>query len=240
MEEEKKQSLVVPIAIVVAGILIAGTVYFTSTKSGPPSNNNVAATSESSPQQQNINGPKEITSSDHVLGNPDAPLTMVVFTDLECPWCKKFNDVTNQMMSDYGKLGKVKLVLRYFPLDEIHKRTRKEAEATECAADQGGNEKFWQYVNQVFSITPSNDQLDPAQLPKIAKDIGLDQTKFTQCLNSGKFSQKIQDNLDDAIASGGQGTPYFIIIDQKGEKFPFSGYIPYDQLKTILDQILAK
>ncbi len=238
---DKKQNLTLPIAIVIAGIIVAGTIYYTSTKTkNSPGGNNMAATGETTPQQEEIKGPKEITSSEHILGSPEAPLTFIVFTDLECPWCKEFNETVTQMMDEYGKQGKVELIFRHFPLDELHKKSRKEAEASECAADLGGNEKFWQYINRVFEITPSNDGLDPAELPKIAGYVGIDKNKFTECLNSGKFSQKVQENYDDAIASGGTGTPYFIIINSQGEKFPFSGYLPYQQLKIILDQLLVK
>ena len=218
---------------------MAGTIYYTSTKTKSfPAN--PAATGDVISEKQEIKGPKEITGNDHILGSPDAPLTFVVFTDLECPWCKKFNETVLQMAEEYGKKGEVMIVFRHFPIDELHKKSKKEAEASECAADLGGNEKFWQYVNRVFEITPSNDELDPAELPKIAEYIGLDKTKFTECLNSGKFAGKVQENLDDAIASGGQGTPYFIIINKNGEKFPFNGYLPFQQLKIILDQLLTK
>lgn len=236
---EKKQNLTLPIAIVIAGIIMAGTIYYTSTKT-KPSQNNPAAAGDVVSEKQEIKGPKEITGNDHILGNPDAPLTFVVFTDLECPWCKKFHETAMQMMDEYGKQGKVRLVFRHFPLDALHQKSRKEAEASECAADLGGNEKFWQYVNRLFEITPSNDGLDPAELPKIAGYVGIDKNKFIECLNSGKFNQKVQENYDDAIASGGQGTPYFVIINKKGEKFPFSGYLPFQQLKIIIDQLLVK
>jgi len=238
--EEKKQNLILPVAIVVAGVIVAGAIYFTSTAKNQNQNNNNQAAAGQNAGQENLKGPKEISSSDHVLGSPDAPLTMILFTDMECPWCKKFNDTVNQMMSDYGKEGKIRMIMRQFPLSQLHQKSEKEAEASECAADLGGNEKFWQYVNKIFEITPSNDGLDPAQLPKIAVDLGLDKTKFAECLNSGKFSQKVQDDYSDALASGGQGTPYFVIIKKNGDKFPMSGYLPYEQLKITLDQLLAK
>jgi len=236
---DTKKNLTLPIAIVIAGIIVAGTIYYTNTKTKPSPNNPAAAGNVVS-EKQETKGPKEITSNDHILGNPEAPLTLIVFTDLECPWCKKFHETVLQMMDEYGKQGKVRLVFRHFPLDALHQKSRKEAEASECAADLGGNEKFWQYVNRIFEITPSNDGLDPAELPKIAAYVGLDKTKFTECLNSGKFAGKVQENYNDAIASGGQGTPYFVIINEKGEKFPFSGYLPFSQLKIVLDQLLVK
>jgi len=229
------KNLSLPISIVIAGIIIAGTIYYTK-KPSPPSPNN---TNPIPSQKQEMKGPKEITADDHILGNPDADLTFILYTDLECPFCKKFNDTSNQMMDEYGKQGKVRLVFRHFPLDSLHTKSRKEAEATECAADLGGNEVFWKYVNRLFAITPSNDKLDPAELPKIAEYVGLDKNKFSDCLNSGKFANKVQGYSEDAVASGAKGTPFFVIINKKGEKFPVSGAIPYQELKLALDQLLA-
>jgi len=229
------KNLSLPISIVIAGIIIAGTIYYTK-KPSPPSPNN---TNPVPSQKQEMKGPKEITADDHILGNPDADLTFILYTDLECPFCKKFNDTSNQMMDEYGKQGKVRLVFRHFPLDSLHTKSRKEAEATECAADLGGNEVFWKYVNRLFAITPSNDKLDPAELPKIAEYVGLDKNKFSDCLNSGKFANKVQGYSEDAVASGAKGTPFFVIINKKGEKFPVSGAIPYQELKLALDQLLA-
>lgn len=227
------KNLALPISIVIAGIIIAGTIYYTKKSASPANNTNPVPA-----QKQEIKGPKEITDDDHILGNPDATLTFILYTDLECPFCKKFNDTLNQMMDEYGKQGKVSLVFRHFPLDSLHTKSRKEAEATECAADLGGNEAFWKYVNRLFDITPSNDGLDPAELPKIAEYVGLDKNKFSDCLKSGKFANKVQGYYEDAVASGANGTPFFIIINKKGEKFPVSGAIPYQELKIALDQLL--
>lgn len=229
------KNLTLPISIVIAGIIISGTIYYTKKPSPPPPNN----TNPIPSQKQEMKGPKEITADDHILGNPDADLTFILYTDLECPFCKKFHDTLNQMMDEYGKQGKVRLVFRHFPLDSLHSKSRKEAEASECAADLGGNEAFWKYVNRLFAITPSNNGLDPAELPKIAEYVGLDKNKFSDCLNSGKFSDKVQGYYEDAIASGGQGTPFFVIVNKKGEKFPLNGALPYLQLKIVLDQALA-
>lgn len=114
-----------------------------------------------------------INDGDHVLGNPNALVTIIEFSDTECPFCKKFHETMRKIIDEYGKDGKVKWVYRHFPLDQIHSKSRKEAEATECATEQGGNEKFWEFINKIYEITPSNNGLDPAELPKIAKSIGL-------------------------------------------------------------------
>ncbi|TSD02058.1 MAG: hypothetical protein Athens071426_573 [Parcubacteria group bacterium Athens0714_26] len=225
-----------PASIIVAGLIIAGTVYYTNTNTKKPSDN-LAATGDVTSGQK-LDGPKEVTSSDHILGNPNADLTFILFTDLECPFCKTFNATANQMMDEYGKAGKMRFVLRHFPLDSLHQKSRKEAEATECAADLGGNDKFWTYVNRLFEVTTSNDTLDPTQLPKIAEYVGLDVNKFNDCLSSGKFAAKVQTDYEDAVASGARGTPYSVILTKNGDKYPVSGALPYAQLKVIIDQIL--
>jgi protein-disulfide isomerase len=245
-----KQTLSMPVAIIIAGVMISAAVMY-SGKSQPQTGavdqkqqQNAGGDKNTAPK--NFSGPKAIDANDHVAGSPDAPITLVVFTDLECPFCKRFDATTKQMMDDYGKQGKVRLVFRHFPLDSLHTKARTEAEATECATDQGGNDAFWKFADKIFEITPSNNGLDLTQLPKIAADLGLNKTKFEKCLADKTFAAKVQADADDAVASGAQGTPYYVIINTKGEKFPIEyGALPWLNaqkpelsLKSIIDKIL--
>ncbi len=184
-------------------------------------------------------GMKPVNSEDHIRGNLDAPIKIVEFSDFECPFCKSFQPTLNQVMKDYGKEGKVAWIYRHFPLDNLHSKARKEAQATECAAELGGNAAFWAYADRLFEIAPSNNELDLALLPKVAQDVGLDQTKFEACLagdqNGGKFAAHIEANLKDGMAAGGTGTPYTLIVGTKGQIFPISGGMPYEAIKSIID-----
>lgn len=226
------KNLALPISIIIAAVIIAGTIFYTKKDSNP------SPAPDGTNNNQTIKGPKEINSEDHLLGNPSTENSFIFFTDLECPYCKQFHGTVKQIAEEYGKQGKIKIAMRHFPLDKIHSKSRKEAEASECAAKLGGNEKFWEYVDRLFTITPSGNNLDLLELPKIAKYIGLDKTKFEECLNSEEMAGKIQEDYEDAVISGIDGTPYFIIINKKGEKFPMSGAYPYEQVKVILNQIL--
>ena len=166
---EKENNLItVPAAILIAGIIIAGAVIYTKGALTEKKDSQNASAIKSS--TINID---PVTIDDHIRGTPDAPITIVEFSDLECPFCKIFHGTMQKIMEEYGKTGKVAWVYRHFPLS-IHPKSPRESNASECAYEQGGNEKFWQYVDKVFSITPSNNQLDPLELPIIAKDIGLD------------------------------------------------------------------
>jgi len=185
---------------------------------------------------------KPVTVDDHTLGNPSAPVKLIEFSDFECPFCKRFHPTVEQVIDEYGKSGKVLVIYRHFPLDELHSKARKEAQAAECANEIGGNDAFWAYANKIFEITPSNDRLDLAHLPQIAKEIGLDRSKFEACLagdmRGGKYADHIEANYQDAIASGGKGTPYSLVISAKGQIFPINGAQPYEAVKAIIDVAL--
>ena len=187
---------------------------------------------------------KPVTNKDHVLGDPRAPVKVVEFSDFECPFCKRVHPTLQRLMKEYGETGKVALVYRHFPLDSLHKKARKEAQASECANELGGNRAFWAYADRLFEVTPSNDGLDLSLLPKLAKDIGLDRGKFETCLSGdargGKYADHIEADVQDAIASGGEGTPYIVVIAPDGETFPISGAQPYSAFKSIADLALAK
>ena len=189
-------------------------------------------------------GVKPVNGEDHIRGNPNAPVKVVEFSDFECPFCKGFHASMRQTMEDYEKDGKVAWVYRHFPLDQIHSKARKEAQATECAAELGGNKAFWAYADRLFEITPSNNRLDLALLPKIAQETGLDRAKFETCLagdeRGGKFATHIEANLQDATASGASGTPYSLVIGPKGRIFPINGAQPYEAVKAIIDAALKE
>lgn len=114
---------------------------------------------------------KPVSSDDHILGSISAPVKIVEFSDMECPFCKRFHATMQQVVKENN--GQVAWVYRHFPLDQLHSKARKEAEATECATDQGGNEKFWAYLNRLMEVTPSNNGLDLAELLNIAAFTGL-------------------------------------------------------------------
>jgi protein-disulfide isomerase len=132
----------------------------------------------------------------------------------------------------------VRWIYRHFPLDSLHSKARKEAEATECAAELGGEEKFWAYLDRLFEVTPSNDRLDLAELPNIASAVGLNRAKFEECLGSGRHAGRVAAQLLDAANAGGDGTPYTIFVSANGEKLPLSGALPFEKIAAIIDGAL--
>jgi protein-disulfide isomerase len=197
-----------------------------------------AVQQDTAQQGGNLENVTPVSSKDHIRGNPNAPVKIVEYSDTECPFCKKFHESMKQVIGEYGKNGKVAWVYRHFPLDQLHSKARKEAEATECAAELGGNDKFWSYLDRLMEVTPANNGLDPAELPKIASYVGLDAVKFNECLTSGKYAQKIEEHVQNAVATGGQGTPWSIVIGKNGKKYPLSGAQPYESIKQLVQTAL--
>lgn len=237
---ENKNIYLIPLSIVIAGVVIAGAVWF-APGGGAPSNDGTAGNEINRGVAQALRGGENmrpVGDDDHIRGNPEAPVKIVEYSDLECPFCKRFHTTMQQVMEEYGKSGKVAWVYRHFPLDALHSKARKEAEATECANELGGNTAFWSYTDRLFEVTPSNNGLDLAQLSIIAQDVGLDRTTFAACLDSGKYAKHVADDLEDARAAGGSGTPYSIAIAANGEKFPINGAQPYEEVKRIIELAL--
>ena len=230
----QKNNLLIPIAIVVAGALIAGAVYLGTrgTTSGARQPQDVAQ------QTGDLERMKPITKDDHIRGNPNSPVKIVEYSDTECPFCKRFHETMKQIMDEYGD-DKVAWVYRHFPLDQLHPvKARSEAVAFECANELGGNDKFWAYADRLFEVTPSNNNLDPAELPKIAQYVGLDMTKFNVCLGSGRYDKHIEEDVQNATATGGNGTPWSIVVTKNGKKYPLSGAQPYESVKRLIDLAL--
>ncbi|MGB0757337.1 MAG: DsbA family protein [Patescibacteria group bacterium] len=176
-----------------------------------------------------------VTESDWVKGNRNAKISIVEFSDTECPFCKRFHPTMQQVIDTYG--DDVNWVYRHFPLDSLHPTARKEAEATECAGELAGNDGFWAYLDRLFEVTPSNNGLQLSQLPQIAEDVGINRAKFEECLDSGRHANAVQEEYQQAVAAGGRGTPYSVLV-VGDENIPVSGAVPFEQLKSIIDSQL--
>lgn len=236
-----KTAIPLPMAIVIAGVLIAGSVLYATINY---KNSFIAAVKNPSPVANDTTAKtatiSTINSEDHILGNTNALIKIIEYSDLECPFCKMFHQTMHQILDKYGKDGRVVWIYRHMPLDQLHPKARNEARATECATEQGGNDAFWKFADKIFEITPSNNGLDPEELPRIAAMNGLDKIKFADCLSSNKYDERIARNEKDGIDAGAQGTPFSILFTPKGRQVIINGAQPYEQVKTMIDQALAE
>lgn len=224
------QTYAIPFAIIIAGLAIAGAIYFGDGKKG------IFPTVAAQPNGTVDVDP--ITSSDHILGNPNAKVVIVEYSDTECPYCKSFHPTMQRIIKEYGEKGEVAWVYRHLIVVPQHTKAPKEAEALECANKLGGNIKFWEYTNNLFDITPGNNQLDLAELPKIAKAVGLDVTAFNKCLDGGEMKAIVDKNLEKNRVFSQNGTPFSIILLNKKVVSSINGTQPYEVVKAQIEELL--
>jgi protein-disulfide isomerase len=172
---------------------------------------------------------REVDAKGPSKGNAKAPVTIVEFSDFQCPYCVRAEPTVEQVLSAYG--DKVRLVYRDYPLP-MHPYAPKAAEASHCAEDQG---KYWEMHGKLFATSgTANGELPVDTLKKLARDLGLDGAKFDKCLDSGEKKSVVDENTKAGRAAGVTGTPAFFI----NGRF-ISGALPLDEFKKIVDEELA-
>jgi protein-disulfide isomerase len=170
-----------------------------------------------------------------ILGKENAKVTMIEFSDFQCPFCQRFFEETfPKLKEEYIDTGKVRFAFRHLPLEQLHPNAPKAAEASECANDQ---DKFWEYHDALFenfdTWTVATPETLTDELSALAGTLGLDTGTFTTCVTSGKYTDKVAQDLAEGQSKGATGTPTFFINGKI-----LVGALPYETFKTLLDQEL--
>lgn len=182
--------------------------------------------------------------NDPVMGNKNAPVTIIEFSDYECPFCKRhFDETLPQLVKTYVDTGKVKIVYRDFPLSFHDPMATKEAVAANCARKQGGDSKYFQFHDEIFKRTISNGNgLNDEKIQIIAKDLGLNTSTFTSCLSDQAQTNEVKKDIADGTAAGASGTPTFVIgkttSDGKIEGDLVVGAQPFAAFQAVIDPML--
>jgi protein-disulfide isomerase len=175
---------------------------------------------------------KRVVEEDHVRGDVNASIVLIEYSDYECPFCARFHPTVQQILDEYG--DQVKWVYRHYPLDAIHPQARPAAVASECVADLGGNNAFWQFTDSIF-----DDQSGLTNLAGVAQSVGISLSEFNSCFESGKFADRVESDLQEGMAAGVTGTPgNFILNENTGEVWFVPGAYPYEQIKPFIDEAL--
>ena len=199
----------------------------------PPTNPTAAAPvgNTSNPVDVDITGAP-------VLGSKDAKVALVEFTDYQCPFCGQlFTNTFPQIKKDYIDTGKIKYIVRDFPLTQIHPYAQKSAEAANCALEQN---KFWEYHDTLFK---NQTALLPDNLKQYAGTLGLNANQFNSCLESAKMADKISKSLSDGAKYGVNGTPASFVGVSSGNTVKgvlISGAQPFDAFKTAIETALKQ
>jgi protein-disulfide isomerase len=175
---------------------------------------------------------------DHIFGNPLAPVSLIEYSDFECPFCKRFHPTAEALVAAYP--DKVNWVYRHFPLGFHNPAAQREAEASECVAELAGNEAFWRYSNAIYATTPSNGKgIDKAGLTRLAKDQGVDAKRFTECLASSRHAKRVEEDFRQGQAVGVTGTPgNFLRDNRSGRTLVRPGAVDLEHLKRDVATLL--
>jgi protein-disulfide isomerase len=174
---------------------------------------------------------------DPIRGDPNAPITIVEFSDFQCPFCARFHLQTLPLLlEEYIDAGKVNLVYRDFPIQSIHPNALPAAVAAECANEQG---KYWEYHDTLFEKQNSWNRLDSntviSTFSQYATDVGLEKQQFDSCLGSGKYLEEVQGDLRDGRDYDITGTPGFFIGNDEIGFVKINGAQPFDSFQKIID-----
>ena len=232
---QEKSNFIVGLSVGIA-VVSLGAMFMMSKNNNVPqadsnsNNNNNVAQNNNNNNNDNFNNQAPepaakvdiaVSDTDWYRGNKDAKVTIVEFSDIQCPFCSRHHDTMIEVLKNYPQ--DVKWVFKHFPLDSIHPNARKAAEATECAGEQG---KFWDYLDKLFE---NQNLISLDYLVTAAGEIGLDKAKMKSCIDDGKYTKRVNDNYQEGIKYGVRGTPGNFI---NGVSSP--GAIPYAQIEAMV------
>lgn len=249
MSKTRQNPIIVIISL--AAIVIAGSLVFLGIQIGKSGENNAISAFDIeegikdyiAKEQEQVNQPQVVSGDysddDAFLGDKNAPVTIVEFSDYQCPYCRSFyNETLDQIKEKYIETGKAKLVYRDYPLS-FHSGALPAALAAECAREQEGDEIYFAMHNKIFDgqnlLGNGTVDIPDEDLRKYAQELDLDMDTFDECIESEKFKEEIYADMADGQRAGISGTPGFIINGQR-----LSGAQPFSAFESIIEAELSK
>lgn len=222
------KDLAVPISIVIAGMFIGAGLYFGGGSAAP-----VPAAAVAEAEADNTGKVDPVVEGDHIKGSLEAPIKVVEFSDFDCPFCSRFHEVMDQVAAKYDDVA---WVYRHMPLEQLHPNAAYVAVASECVAELAGNDGFWKFTDAYFAARGAGEQTAHETLvTTLAANAGVTKAALTECLESGRNNSKVQDDVNDAVETGGRGTPWSIIIGPSGKTYPINGALPQAAVEQLIE-----
>lgn len=217
-----------PGAIVLAGLIVSLAVYAIRTEESPKLG---AGTPELV---------RPVSPADRILGNPEAPVKLVEYADIDSEYSKEFQATLEQVMSEYAAGGQVAWVYRHFPLLDQHAAAASHAEAAECAGFLGSDDTFWRFIDALQAAAPGENQFPVAGYAAVAQGLGIPVAEFETCLRDGRFTKKVYEDSTNAMQAGAEGTPYTVLLIEGQKPVGIQGSLPYEDLKKVIEDAIAK
>lgn len=228
------KDLLIPISIVIAGAFVGAGLYFSGNPTTGTGDQAVVAPKEI----DNTDKVNPVTADDHIRGSLEAPIKIVEYSDFDCPFCERFHGVMKNITEKYSG-DEVAWVYRQFPLEQLHPDAPGVSLASECVAELSGNEAFWNFADAYLDARGTGNTTKHSDLLlKIVGEIGLDKKDFSECVSSGRLKEAVQADVNNAVETGGRGTPWSILIGPSGKTYPINGSLPQSTIEQMIE--LAK
>lgn len=230
MKTNTQKGYGIPVAIIFAGVLVAGAVMFVGNNEKVVVGSNVDHNTGAQPATQPAGEFRIPSDSDHIRGNLDASIKIVEFSDFECPFCGRLHPTLQRIVEENSDIA---WVYRHFPLSS-HRNALRAAVASECVARLGGNSAFWNFADDAFS---GSARMNNDFYEKHMRASGVDEQQFQSCLNDSEVAQEVQNDLSEVTSIGGRGTPFVVVVGTDGSHTSFSGALQYEQVMQVIDSV---
>jgi protein-disulfide isomerase len=224
----KKEMWFIPVAIIAAGLIFSVAIFIQRS-------NTVEGSVEA-----DLSLMRQVSEADHIIGSPAAPVIIVEYSDIDSSYSKTFQRTMTQLMTEYGTDGQVAWVYRHLPLIDQHIYAASHAEAAECVASLGNSTIFWRFIDALNSAAPNEMQFDPKNYSAVVSSLGVLPQSFDACMNKNTYQEKVANDFENAIAIGAGGSPFTVLLVKGQPPITINGAVPYDGMKQIIDQALAK
>ena len=225
------RDLLIPGSIMIAGAAIGLGLFFSGGGGAAP----LAVGTAPAAQPQEVDRTDQVapvTDADYRKGPADAAVTIVEYSDFDCPFCSRFHDSMNQIVANNADVA---WVYRHFPLEQLHPQAESVAIAAECVGELAGSDAFWSFTDGYFAARGAGDSTAHSVLvPQLAVAAGAPSAAFEECVTSGRTQTLVQEDMDNAIATGGRGTPWSILIGPTGKTYPINGALPDNAVEQLI------
>jgi len=239
MEPTQQQtSPAVPIAIICGFAMIAIAIFFTNQGGNSAPTSELAINSAGEVDESLSDGtPRVVDETDYILGNPNAPIVMIEYSDYDCPFCKAYHETMHQIMDEYGVTGRVAWEYRQFPLAQLHPNAPRISEAALCVGDIGGNDAFWTFSDTIFDSRDITEPTNVTRLLQYAQEAGVSSEEYISCMEEGRMKAAVEDSIRDGFDAGARGTPHTVLI-VGNQQAVISGAQPYETVKGIIENLI--
>jgi len=221
--DTNKSSWVLPGAIILAGVILSITIFV------------LRDAQVFGVTRGDVNTMRPVSPDEHILGNPQAPVVIIEYADMDSSAAKEFRRTLAQVMADYGASGRIAWVYRHFPLVNQYPNSGRHAEASECVASLGNDEAFWKFMDLLQAAAPDVETFDPEDYDTLVPQLGIRVDEFNECLAEGRFEDKVALDFEDALQAGAIASPFSIILIEGRDPITVKGAVPYGTLTRIID-----